>query len=270
VARGGGSLEDLFAFNDEGLARVIAGSGIPVISAVGHETDFTICDFVADLRAPTPSAAAELVVSSKRELSEKLLGMRKRMTQAMNYRLLRANNELSRLTQHAAFVRMRDSIARRQQRVDDYVLRIGQAQSRRVKNQMRHLDLLEAKLRHHDLRVRTGTMRQQLEGRTAQLHAALSRLIVMRNNALDRLLANLQVAQNSLLVRRRGRWELLHSSLHTLSPKAILARGYALVFDAQGRLVKESSRLSAGDTVRTQLARGEFSAKVEKIRDSES
>src|SRR3954451_4355050 len=90
VARGGGSFEDLFAFNDEGLARVIAGSEIPVISAVGHETDFTICDFVADLRAPTPSAAAELVVSSKRELSEKFLGFRKRMSQAMNYRLLLA------------------------------------------------------------------------------------------------------------------------------------------------------------------------------------
>ena len=94
VARGGGSFEDLFAFNDEGLARTIAESNIPVISAVGHETDFTICDFVADLRAPTPSAAAELVIRSKHELSEKVHGFHKRMTQAMNYKLLRANNAL--------------------------------------------------------------------------------------------------------------------------------------------------------------------------------
>src|SRR5580658_3725606 len=99
VARGGGSFEDLFAFNDEGLARVIAGSEIPVISAVGHETDFTICDFVADLRAPTPSAAAELVIRSKHELSEKLQVFYKRMTQAINYKLLRAHNALSNLAQ---------------------------------------------------------------------------------------------------------------------------------------------------------------------------
>ena len=116
VARGGGSFEDLFAFNDEGLARVIAGSEIPVISAVGHETDFTICDFVADLRAPTPSAAAELVIRSKHELAEKLATVRKRMGQAVNYKLLRAHNALSQLAQHAVFARMQDAIARRQQR----------------------------------------------------------------------------------------------------------------------------------------------------------
>ena len=156
VTRGGGSFEDLFAFNDEGLARVIAGSAIPVISAVGHETDFTICDFVSDLRAPTPSAAAELVVRSKRELSDKLLGFHKRMTQSMNYKLLRAHNELSRLAQHAVFARMRDTIARRQQRIDDLVFRLAQAKSRMLKAQGRRLELLEAKLRHHDLRVRTG------------------------------------------------------------------------------------------------------------------
>ena len=128
VARGGGSFEDLFAFNDEGLARVIAASEIPVISAVGHETDFTICDFVADLRAPTPSAAAELVIRSKQELAEKLAALRKRMAQAMNYKLLRAHNALSQLAQHAVFARMQDSIARRQQRVDDLVFRMAQAQ----------------------------------------------------------------------------------------------------------------------------------------------
>ena len=128
VARGGGSFEDLFAFNDEALARTIAASKIPVISAVGHETDFTICDFVADLRAPTPSAAAELVIQSKHELAGKLAGLRDRLRQAMNYKLLRSHNALSRLAQHAAFVRMSDTVARRQQRVDDLLHRMEQAQ----------------------------------------------------------------------------------------------------------------------------------------------
>src|SRR5579864_6724128 len=133
VARGGGSFEDLFAFNDEGLARIIAGSTIPIISAVGHETDFTICDFVADLRAPTPSAAAELVVRSKHELSEKVLAYHKRLAQIVNYKLLRANNELSQLAQHSVFARMQDVIARRQQRVDDLTFRVAQAQSRTLR-----------------------------------------------------------------------------------------------------------------------------------------
>ncbi len=134
IARGGGSFEDLFAFNDEGLARAIAASELPVISAVGHETDFTICDFVADLRAPTPSAAAELVIRSKQELAEKLLALRKRIAQAINYKLLRAHNTLSQLAQHAVFARMQDSIARRQQRMDDLVFRLAQAQSHILKD----------------------------------------------------------------------------------------------------------------------------------------
>lgn len=265
IARGGGSFEDLFAFNDEGLARVIAASETPVISAVGHETDFTICDFVSDLRAPTPSAAAELVVRSKQELAEKLLGYHKRMTQAVNYKLLRANNELSRFAQHAVFARMQDSIARRQQRVDDVLFRMANAQSRILKMQSRRVDSLEARLRHHDLRVRTGEMRRQLDGRTGQFHAAVACLLVANRTAVDRLSAALQVAGQKLLLRRRAHWERLDSQLRALSPKAILDRGYALVFDSQGRLVKEASQLAPGQQVRTQLARGEFVAKVEKV-----
>jgi len=267
VARGGGSFEDLFAFNDEGLARVVANSTIPVISAVGHETDFTICDFVADLRAPTPSAAAELVVRSKHELSEKLLGFHKRMTQAMNYRLLRANNQLSRFAQHAVFARMRDSVARRQQRVDELLFRMAQAQMSILKAHSRHVQSLENRLRHHDLRVRAATMRRQLDTRTAQLSAAISRLLATQRTELDRLSTALGSAEQGVLLRRRSRWERLHSNLEALSPKAILARGYALVFDAQGHLVKQASQLAIGEQVRTQLGSGEFTAKVEKVAD---
>jgi exodeoxyribonuclease VII large subunit len=268
VARGGGSFEDLFAFNDEGLARTIAASEIPVISAVGHETDFTICDFVADLRAPTPSAAAEIVIRSKYELSEKLTTFHKRMTHAVNYKLLRANNALSNLAQSAVFARMQDSIARRQQRVDDIIFRLAQAQSRILKKQFRRIDDLESHLRRHDLRVRTTEMRRQLESQTSQLASVMRTSLASRKTNLDRLSVALEGAGKNLLLRRRSRWERVHSSLEALSPKAILARGYALVFDNQGHLVKSSSQLNKGDEVRTQLGEGGFVSKVEKLNNS--
>ena len=267
VARGGGSLEDLFAFNDEGLARTIAASDIPVISAVGHETDFTICDFVADLRAPTPSAAAELVIRSKHELSEKVLAFHKRLTQAVNYKLLRANNALSSLVQHAVFARMQDSIARRQQRTDDLAFRLAQAQSRILKNQSRRLASLEAHLQRHDLRVRTGEMRRQLDARTVQLETAMARMLVERRTHLNRLSVSLASAGPNLILRHRSHWERVDSQLEALSPKAILARGYALVFDKKGRLVKQASQLKAGDQVRTQLGSGEFTSQVERVKN---
>ena len=265
VARGGGSFEDLFAFNDEGLARVVAGSAIPVISAVGHEIDFTMCDFVADLRAPTPSAAAEMVVQSKRELADKLVGLRKRMTQAMNYRLLRAHNQLSRLAQHAVFARMQDSLARRQQRTDDLLVRMAQAQSRILKNYARRIDALDARLRHHDLRLRLGAIRRRLDERTSRLGAAVSRLLTTRDNQLRSLSTAMSSAESTLMLRRRARLERLQSVLEKLSPTAILARGYALVFDGEGHLIREVSQLHSGQKVRTRLAAGEFTAKVEKI-----
>jgi exodeoxyribonuclease VII large subunit len=265
IARGGGSFEDLFPFNDEGLARVIAASKIPVISAVGHETDFTICDFVADLRAPTPSAAAELVIRSKQELAESLSSLRKRMAHAINYRLLLAHNALAQLAQHAVFTRVQDSIGRRQQKVDDLVLRLAQAQSRLLKNLLRKLDHYEMQLRHHDLRVRVSGMRRQLASAELGLRSAMSLLSFGRRNQLDRATVALVRTSENLLLRKHSSWERLHSKLIALSPKAILERGYALVFDSYGRLVKDASRLASGDTVRTQLAHGEFTATVKEV-----
>src|ERR1700674_5812515 len=128
VARGGGSAEDLAAFNNEALARIVAASEIPVISAVGHETDFTIIDFVADLRAPTPSAAAEMVIRSRQEVEEQAEGLRQRLLRAVRYRLLMGRQALTELAQHGAFGRMVDVINRRQQRLDDLKNRLDRAE----------------------------------------------------------------------------------------------------------------------------------------------
>src|SRR5208283_880936 len=128
IARGGGSAEDLACFNHEGLARAVADSEIPVISAIGHETDFTIVDFVADLRAPTPSAAAELVIRSRQEIEEQVESLHQRLEKGMRYRLLRSRQDLTELSRHGAFVRMMDLIHRQQQRLDDFVFRLAQAQ----------------------------------------------------------------------------------------------------------------------------------------------
>src|SRR6202521_2297629 len=124
VARGGGSAEDLAAFNHEGLARAVAASEIPIISAVGHETDFTILDFVADLRAPTPSAAAELVIRSRLEVENQADAARERLVRAMERQLLEARHALMERAQDGAFARMMDLIRQRQQKLDDLTYRL--------------------------------------------------------------------------------------------------------------------------------------------------
>ena len=240
IARGGGSLEDLAAFNDEALARVIAASEIPVISAVGHETDFTIADFVADLRAPTPSAAAELVIESKRQLEESVESLRRRLGRAARYQLQKIKLRLTELAQHGAFARMQEAIRRREQRVDDLVYRMAQAERRMIQTQMRRLDVAATRLRHLDLRLRLTYFHKQLDTQTAAMQSAM----------------------RTVLTQKRGRVEHLTAQLQALSPNNILERGYALVFDSEGRLVKDAARVKAGDEITAQLAKGKIGAVV--------
>lgn len=242
VARGGGSLEDLAAFNDEGLARTIAGSKIPIISAVGHETDFTIADFVADLRAPTPSAAAELVIESKRQLDERLEGLRHRLRHAADYRILMSREALTRLAQHGAFARMQDMLARRGQRIDDLVHRLGAAQRGVNEGYRRRLDWASARVRHFDLRRVFSGMRREIDAEVSALTA------VMRTR----------------LLQRRGGLDQMRARLEELSPVRILERGYALVFDAAGNLVKDAAQVAEGDSIRARLGRGSIGATVNR------
>ncbi|HEY6763970.1 MAG TPA: exodeoxyribonuclease VII large subunit [Candidatus Sulfotelmatobacter sp.] len=245
IARGGGSAEDLAAFNHEGLARTVAASNIPIISAVGHETDFTILDFVADLRAPTPSAAAELVIRSRQEVEDHADALRQRLARAMRYRMLMGRQALTELAQHGTFVRIMEMINQRQQRVDDFTYRLERAVRRLLDQKRRRWEVTAAAVRHYDLRLVLGGRRKELIAGTSALMAA---------------------TRNLLLVKK-VRTERLQTALESLSPLAILDRGYALVFDASGNLLKDASRIEPGHKISARLARGEIDAKVTRRRN---
>jgi exodeoxyribonuclease VII large subunit len=242
IARGGGSAEDLAAFNDEALARTIAASKIPVISAVGHETDFTITDFVSDLRAPTPSAAAELVIRSRQEIEDHAATLHERLSRAMRYRLLMGRQALTELSQHGAFGRMMALIRRRQQKLDDLAHRMEVAQRNRIERSRRRFETISAAVRHYDVRRVLAAVRKELESQAAALAA------VMRN----------------VLLQHRVRSERLQTALGSLSPLAILDRGYALVFDGEGKLLKDASTVKVGDPISARLAHGQIQASVTK------
>jgi exodeoxyribonuclease VII large subunit len=240
IARGGGSVEDLWAFNNEGLARTIASSVVPVISAVGHETDFTIADFVADLRAPTPSSAAELVIESKVQLNERVNGLHIRLGRAVRYRLLTARSHFAALAQHAAFTRVKDLFNRRQQRLDELTFKLATAQKQNITGLRSRVSVAESRLRAHDLRRVLASLRR--EGDSAN--------------------ARLATTMRQQLAKRRARMDQASARLFALSPLSILERGYALVFDAAGNVVKDASLLSPGDTVSARVARGTLTATV--------
>jgi exodeoxyribonuclease VII large subunit len=240
VGRGGGPAEDLAAFNDEGLARAVAASEIPVISAVGHETDFTICDFVADLRAPTPSAAAELVIRSRVEIENQAAAVRERLVRAMERILLEARNELMVRTQHGAFARMMDFIRQRQQRLDDLTFRLERGERLRLEQMRRRWEMASAAVRHYDARRVLAGVRRELETQTSALSGAV----------------------RNLLLQYRVRAERMGRALEMLSPLAILDRGYALVFDAEGKLVRDVEQVRSGEEISAKVAKGEIRAVV--------
>src|SRR5437764_872296 len=191
VARGGGSIEDLAAFNDEALARTIAASAVPVISAIGHETAFTIADFLADLRAPTPSAAAELVIESKHRLAEHLSHLRQRLARGADYQLLLAKGRLNELAKHGVFVR-KDFISRRAQRLDELTYRLASGYQRQLHESHRRLDVASARIRHFDFRRSLAIMRTQLESAREAVARAVRGRIFEDRSRLNQLAAKLE------------------------------------------------------------------------------
>jgi exodeoxyribonuclease VII large subunit len=241
VARGGGSLEDLAAFNSEQVARAIAASRLPVVSAIGHETDFTIADFVADLRAPTPSAAAELITEAQHKIAEYLAEQSHRLERAARFQMLQARQRLTRLPVSRAEGRVNTLLHRLAQRLDELSLRMETAASEQLRRQQRDVADLRAAVLRHDPRQQLGAARERLAACRTHLDRSLERRVhesMARINALD-------------------------ARLHTLSPLAVLERGYALVVDAAGGVVRSVAQVDPGDEVTTRLADGGFISRVE-------
>ena len=248
VARGGGSLEDLWTFNEEPVARAISECTVPVISAVGHETDFTIADFVADLRAPTPSAAAELVICTQEQVLDGIAGCRKKMEQVVNFRIAQAGRRLHQQGIERARTLLHRTIARRAQRVDeiDYLLREGIRAFER--DRKRRLGELEARLRRQDVRLQFAQARHRLEKARRSIEQSMRR-------HLDKSRAELAPA---------------FAHLTQLSPLKILDRGYAIVENETGRVVKSLGDAPAGSDIRIRIAEGKLNALVTSAKSSDN
>jgi exodeoxyribonuclease VII large subunit len=241
VARGGGSLEDLWPFNEESVARTLAASAIPTISAVGHETDFTIADFVADLRAPTPSAAAERVVQAKTEIQARIGALEGRLHGALRLRLARTRARVEAVTSHRVFAAERGRLRTCAQRVDDLTRRADTALGHR-------LDQSRGRLRRAHERLEAFRWDRQVGDLRARVGRAASRL---------------RVLVTARLATRRAELSRHAEKLETLSPLAVLARGYALVWDASAsRLVRSVHQVGVGETLQVRLHDGRLTVDV--------
>jgi exodeoxyribonuclease VII large subunit len=241
LARGGGSFEDLWAFNEEKVARAIVASRVPVISGVGHETDFTIADFVADVRAPTPSAAAEIVVRRKDEFCGNIDGLGDRLNGAMLRRIRSLESRLNALSARPGYAGFRGRVAMRGRHVAELTsaLRHGMAAvlGRRAR---RHQQVIRT-LTQFDPRHRLAAIRMRLVERDGGLGRAMTR----RVHAAD------------------ARFKGVVGRLGGLSPLAVLGRGYAVAWDAsRTHILRDATTINQGDRVRVTLARGELQCDV--------
>jgi exodeoxyribonuclease VII large subunit len=245
VGRGGGSIEDLWAFNEEIVARAIAASRVPIISAVGHETDFTIADFVADLRAPTPSAAAELVVAAKDEFYGRIDRLHDRLRAAARGRAQTLSRRVHVLSSRPAFA----GVPARLAMAGRHGAELSHALARIARSGISARDRL---VQH---------LRRQLDafGVGARLAAVGTRLVTARGR-LDAAIHRRQHGSTAQLARLSGR-------LDSLSPLAVLGRGYAVVWNEdRTRVLRDASTVAPGDTVHVTLSRGEIEANVSRIQ----
>ncbi|MBM4207884.1 MAG: exodeoxyribonuclease VII large subunit [Gammaproteobacteria bacterium] len=244
LARGGGSMEDLWAFNEEMVARAIFASSIPIISGIGHETDVTIADFAADLRAPTPSAAAEHATPDQIQWLEKIGGLERRLQQQLARLLMQQQQKTDWLSGRLQQQHPRAKLERNRQRLAELDTRLINTQLQRLSASRERINSASARLWQRSPVTLLRTYRQQL---------------IFHH---DRLM----VAINTAKQQKHQRLQIASQTLHTVSPLATLSRGYALVTDdATGRIIRTTQQLKIGSRVKTRLASGEFLSRVETL-----
>lgn len=287
LSRGGGSIEDLWSFNEEIVARAIFDSEIPIISGVGHETDFTIADFVADVRASTPSAAAELVVQTRREFDKHINDLRETLIEQIRYRILVASRRVHELSARRGFRRPLDLLRQQRQRADEMTSRLALGLRARLEQSRKRLNLAQVSVARFDLRARVSTFRKrviELESNLAlDLRARLEQsrkrytaahLRIFRfdfRTRISRLHRQLESHAAELGKRferlsrlKRERLEKLLVQLEERSPLKVLERGYSIVTDTSGTVLRDATQVAVGDSVSIQLLKGKLTTEVKK------
>jgi exodeoxyribonuclease VII large subunit len=240
LVRGGGSLEDLWCFNEEQVARAIVASAVPVISGVGHETDFTIADFVADVRASTPSAAAELVVQTRREFDKHVFDLEESLVSLIRYRLAVSARRVHELASRRGFRRPLDILRQTRQRADDLTSRLALGLKARLTTSHRRFNVAHVRIVSFDFRKKMAALGLRLQKYEHNLGVRMERAIRLK----------------------RERWERLALQLQERSPLKVLERGYAIATDAAGNVLRDTDQVATGDEVNIQLHQGRLSTEV--------
>lgn len=244
LTRGGGSLEDLWAFNEEAVARAIRATTIPVIAGVGHEIDFTIADFAADLRAPTPTGAAEHAVPDQRDVLQTLGERGARLIREFDRQICAVRERVDWAARRLDQLHPRVKLQEQAQRLDELTARLRQCGKVRLNEHRQHLARVTAELRQHTPWHRLQTMNERLCGYRERLRFAMQHSV--------------NASRNRYLLAARG--------LDTVSPLATLQRGYAIVSDASGNVLTDVTAVKSGAAIHARLARGELTATVQRIR----